>query len=307
MSTPYGQSIIRIVTDNSTSDLSLVHTLQDALSVRPIPRLSDPPAPPFNLSIFQDPYFRSTNTSSLPEAVLRLTAALAPLNPPSAPQESACVAAALALAGCQNGTWTPPAGTNLTAAVESTNASVSSLLADPESTSSPGNGWTLLAPELIGNYGTNYVARFFVASWAYLALSSEAALYPSPSFASSSATLLGADQALLIRFSARPVLAVQGFWSLTLYDSDGFFVPNALGRYALGDRSNLTFPDGTAVYGGDERDGEFEILVQPEDVVPPGNWTGNWLPMTKGGGELEWNCKSTLFSQRDKGGANLCI
>jgi hypothetical protein len=289
MSTPYGQSIVRIVTDNSTSDLEVVHALQDQLSVRPVPRLSEPVAPAFNISMFSNPYYRATDSTPLPEAVLRLTAALAPLNPPSTP-DAACVASALALAGCSNGTWTQPAGTNLTAAVASANASASALLADPASTDEVGNGWSLIAPDLIGTYGTNYVARYFVTDWGYLALSTDAALYPSTF--TSAPTTLGADQALLIRFSGRPVLASTGFWSLTVYGSDGFFVPNTLGRYALGDRSNITFPDGTLVYGeNEERDGEFEILVQPEDVAPPANWTGNWLPMTKGGGNLEWNCE----------------
>ncbi|KAJ7193118.1 hypothetical protein GGX14DRAFT_577479 [Mycena pura] len=45
-------------------------------------------------------------------------------------------------------------------------------------------------------------------------------------------------------------LCVTGFWSLTIYEAAGFFVPNPLDRYALSDRSDMTYPDGTRVYGG---------------------------------------------------------
>jgi hypothetical protein len=290
--TPYGQSIIRIVTDNSTSDLAAVHALQNNLRVRPLPRTTGPAAPPFNLSMFTDPYYRSNNNTSLSTTILRLTAALAPSNPPSDPSEALCVARVLDLAGCSaNGIFTQPPNTNLTLAVQAANASVTTLLSAPNSTHDAGNGWVLLDSKLIGDYGTNYAARYFVAGWGYLALGTEQTLYP---FSNPSASLtLGPEQALLVTFSRRPVLKATGFWSLTVYGEDFFFVPNALNRYAIGDRSNLTFPDGSAVYGegAREEDGSFDVLVQAEDVEPPANWTENWLPSQAGGGLVEWNCK----------------
>lgn len=75
-------------------------------------------------------------------------------------------------------------------------------------------------------------------------------------------------------FSSTPPLAAGGFWSLTLYNDTGYLVANSLNRYSVGDRSNITFADGTLVYGeaGDE-DGEFQVLVQPDGTSPPANWT----------------------------------
>ena len=88
----------------------------------------------------------------------------------------------------------------------------------------------------------------------------------------------------------RPPLNQAGFWSLTVYGADSFLIDNDLGVYALGDRSNLTYPDGSKIYAersdpGDTR--PFQILVQAAGDPPPTNWTSNWLPGPAGGGDLQ--------------------
>ncbi|GKU16839.1 unnamed protein product, partial [Fusarium langsethiae] len=59
---------------------------------------------------------------------------------------------------------------------------------------------------------------------------------------------------------------------------------NEQDKYMVGDRSNLTFSDGTLISDGGE--GPFQVLLQDSDMVPPSNWTNNWLPITPGGGEI---------------------
>lgn len=67
-----------------------------------------------------------------------------------------------------------------------------------------------------------------------------------------------------------------GFWSLTIYGADQYLIPNPVNRFEVGDRSNLTYQDGTLVYGAgaaNVTDEPFEVLMQPADLVPPSNWT----------------------------------
>ncbi|KAI7072653.1 hypothetical protein KC352_g42377, partial [Hortaea werneckii] len=84
-----------------------------------------------------------------------------------------------------------------------------------------------------------------------------------------------------------------GFWSITGYEGD-YLIPNPQNVYALGDRSNITYPDGSRVYGSGAQsrsnnslsNEQFQILIQPADVAPPTNWTSNWLPGPVGGGDM---------------------
>ncbi len=78
----------------------------------------------------------------------------------------------------------------------------------------------------------------------------------------------------LLHFAAGalpPVDPKLGFWSLTLYGTDMFFVDNALGRYAIGDRT----PDLTP-----NPDGSLDLLVQTDE---PAGKRGNWLPAPPSG------------------------
>jgi len=90
-----------------------------------------------------------------------------------------------------------------------------------------------------------------------------------------------------MRFSGKPPTA---FWSLTPY-VDNYLVPNGLDRYSLHEQSNITYADGTMVYGAGDTEGPFEILIQAADVPPPKNWTSNWLPAPAGGGSFSVNCE----------------
>ncbi|CAI6235741.1 unnamed protein product [Periconia digitata] len=337
--TPYGQTLIRISTSNTTQDLDTVHALQDRFVVREIP-LCDTTTdygsaivtanstengggdaiPPLDLTVFQNPYYLPTGNTTIPEAVLRLTAKFAAYNEPLVPEDRKWVPHALELAGCkfETGTWTLPQGTNLTGAVAAANASVAALLQEPGSIEELGNGWTVFRQGLVGTYGGEYVGRYIGTGWGYLSLTGDQALYPS--YGSSSALAPGSSgddekgeeeeegKSIILHFSRRPpVKAGAGFWSVTMYGADLFFVDNEMGRYAVGDRSELRFADGTLVYppafgdngtatggGAGEvvgEDGPFDVLIQSKDVVPPTNWTSNWLPGPSSGEGMDWNLR----------------
>jgi len=62
---------------------------------------------------------------------------------------------------------------------------------------------------------------------------------------------------------------VNAFWSLTMYDERGFLIDNPIGRYAIGDRDEITF----------KADGSLDILIQHP---PPAGKKSNWLPAPAG-------------------------
>ncbi|KAK3722119.1 hypothetical protein LTR37_002552 [Vermiconidia calcicola] len=216
------------------------------------------------------------------ENVLNLLARFAPSNAPSE----------LEAAGISDGDYMPVSSVDLPQANSTALAMAMQAAADPDNLVTLNNGWSVLSPELIGVYGTNYALRTIIAISGYLALRNPYAVYPTysnDSEADANAFLtIGADEAVFITFSGKPPLQEAGFWSLTAYGDDYFLIPNDEDVYALGDRSNITYANGQRVYGfnNDDRDGVFQILIQPADVAPPANWTNNWLPAPSGGGEV---------------------
>ena len=63
---------------------------------------------------------------------------------------------------------------------------------------------------------------------------------------------------------------VGAFWSVTLYDAEGFQVPNALNRFAISSWMPLRY----------NADGSLDLYFQNEN--PGGDRAANWLPAPKG-------------------------
>lgn len=279
----------RIAVSNTTEDLKIARGYQDQMKVVNLPSRTKLDVPPLDLNLFRIPTYTPENGTTLQEAILRLTATLAPHNEPYVAEYRSWIAKPLQNAGMANGTWTPPAGVNLTATLVAANASAESLLISPESLEKFSNGWTAFDSDWMGLFGSLYNARFLITNWGYLGLTSDQAVYP----LITGYKELSANRAPLLQFSSRPKIQETGFWSITLYGPDQYLVPNELNRHTLGDRSNLTFPVGRLVYdeGNITEDGIFELLLQPGDIQPLENWTNNWLPTTSGGGAMTFTCK----------------
>jgi DNA sulfur modification protein DndE len=129
------------------------------------------------------------------------------------------------------------------------------------------NGWSCM--KNTGNYGTDYTYRALVACFGLGANLPEDALYYTGKFDADGIVLNGANQ-YVIQFEEGKTPPVNAFWSLTLYDQDGYFVDNELNRYAIGDRSNLEKnPDGT-----------LSIYIQHAN--PGEDKESNWLPTPSG-------------------------
>ncbi|KAI1084830.1 hypothetical protein F5B20DRAFT_222678 [Whalleya microplaca] len=127
------------------------------------------------------------------------------------------------------------------------------------------DGWYALQPSWESTATAMYSARTVVVRRGYIVATSKQALYPVYIQEFS----LVPDEPYLLRLVGKPTLADLGFWSITLFGSEGALGPNAVNRYSLGDRSNFNYPDGTLRYGTDVN-GNFDILVQATQ------WPGNW-------------------------------
>jgi hypothetical protein len=130
------------------------------------------------------------------------------------------------------------------------------------------NGWNI-GTENMGTYGTSYKRRAFVALGGLGCNLPEDAVYPTAFVDGEGNPLSGANKYIL-HFEQGQTPPANAFWSITMYDKEGFQVPNPIDRFAIGDRDNLTF----------NADGSLDIYVQAES--PGKNKESNWLPAPTG-------------------------
>lgn len=130
------------------------------------------------------------------------------------------------------------------------------------------NGWTV-ATEAIGVYGNSYLKRATVAFGGLGANPPEDAIYPVLLTDATGAPITG-DQDYVIHFDADQLPPVDAFWSITMYDSEGFQTANELDRFAIGDRDSLTY----------NADGSLDIYIQHAN--PGSEHESNWLPAPTG-------------------------
>lgn len=127
------------------------------------------------------------------------------------------------------------------------------------------HGW-MIKREGIGRFN-DYNIRFGVSNIGLGALPPEEAVYPNTNLDDSGQALTG-DHRYRLHFANGEVPPADAFWSLTMYDSDGFLVDNPIRRYSIGDRDDLQFND----------DGSLDIVIQHE---APTTSSVNWLPAPK--------------------------
>jgi hypothetical protein len=134
------------------------------------------------------------------------------------------------------------------------------------------SGW-LLPQGNIGNYGTDYAFRALIAVVGLGANTPNEAIYPS-GIADAAGALYNGAHAYRLTFPPGQLPPARYFWSLTMYDSDGYLVPNAINRYSVG-------PSHPPLVR--RADGSIVIAIQP---TPPAETDVNWLPSPSGGFRL---------------------
>lgn len=126
------------------------------------------------------------------------------------------------------------------------------------------NGWEF-TPRNVGRYGTNYLLRAVIAHIGLGANLTEDAVAASAIFDAAGRPLDGAHR-YAITFAKGNLPPVSAFWSITLYNTHQTLAGNPLGRYALGDRDDLTM----------NADGSLTLYVQHDSPGPERE--SNWLP-----------------------------
>jgi len=130
------------------------------------------------------------------------------------------------------------------------------------------NGWTL-ATDAIGVYGNSYLKRATIALGGLGANPPEDAVYP-VLLADSDGAPINGDQNYVIHFDADELPPANAFWSITMYDDEGFQAANELDRFAIGDRDPLSY----------NHDGSLDIFIQQANPGP--DREANWLPAPTG-------------------------
>lgn len=120
-----------------------------------------------------------------------------------------------------------------------------------------------------GAYGVDYLYRAAIAQCCLGENLAQDALYPSVATDDGGNPLDGSGKYVL-HFDKGKLPPVDGFWSITAYDKDGYFIPNAFKRQALGDRSDLR----------PNSDGSVDIFIQADS--PGEQKEANWLPVAPG-------------------------
>lgn len=246
---------------NGKDDYEAAHRFQDGLSLR---TLSGGDAPPPAAAEPLEGTPPEIVESMDAQAFFTRLAELMVLNPPA--QADAPALERFAAIGLAPGSFDPPQDS--AEALDGGIAAAMSRLKSPEADAgAAGNGWTFASG--LGDYGTDYAKRAFVAYFGLGANLDADAIYPHTSVDSDGQPLDGANRYRL-RFEPGQTPPANAFWSLTMYDSRQYFVDNALDRYAIGDRDPLVMGD----------DGSLEIWLQHESPGPERE--PNWLPAPSG-------------------------
>ena len=130
------------------------------------------------------------------------------------------------------------------------------------------NGWSMNT-DTMGVYGNYYLKRAIVSQLGLGANLPEDAIYPL-NLADSTGQPLQGDNNYTIHFEKGEIPPAQAFWSITLYDPDGFQVANSINRFAVS--SWMPFK-----YNGD---GSLDLYFQNGSPGKDLEW--NWLPAPKG-------------------------
>jgi len=266
----------RIYCTGTPDDYDAVHKIQDQISAVPLSSFGKPYTPPTGVvdpGIVMNTAVREQVHALDGPAFFATLSELLSSNPPSAADDA--MTTALATLGVVAGRQfdAPALDAQVRAAIEQApKHGQDKVMAWRTEGVSAGDftfdkGW--LFSTRLGEYGTNYRLRAYVTAIGLGANLSHDAVYPTSEGPTADRKYSGSNR-YVMHFPAGQLPPVQGFWSLTMYDAQYFFVDNPLNRYTLSQRDPLQ----------PNSDGSVDLYIQPESPGPEKE--SNWLPAPTG-------------------------
>lgn len=131
------------------------------------------------------------------------------------------------------------------------------------------NGWLYWVTNA-GSYGTDYQQRALVTMLGPGLNFPQDAVYPFSFKDADGKEYNGGKHKYVVHFEKGQLPPVNGFWSITMYDKDFFFIPNPINRYNLSQRDTLLV----------NPDGSIDMYLQADS--PGKEKEANWLPTGNG-------------------------
>jgi hypothetical protein len=265
----------RIYCTGTPDDYKAVHAIQDAMTVVPLSSFGKPytPAPgTVDPSIDMKTAVREQVNAMDGASYFKLFAELLKTNPPNA--DDAPMVAKLAKIGIVPGQdfdatkLDPAVAAGIAKAPKPAQDKIPAWMKEGivAGDSKLENGWMFTTKT--GLYGTNYLQRALITWIGLGANRPQDAIYPTSEGPDIAAKYNGANKYVL-HFDKGQMPPVDGFWSVTMYNAQYFFVANPLNRYNVSQR-NKFIPNA---------DGSTDIYIQADS--PGKAKEANWLPSPK--------------------------
>jgi hypothetical protein len=129
------------------------------------------------------------------------------------------------------------------------------------------SGWIFTTKT--GLYGTDYIQRALITAVGLGANRPQDAVYPTSEKDADGNPYDGASR-YVMHFDKGQMPPAEGFWSLTMYNAEYFFVANKLNRYTLSSRDKFKM----------NKDGSVDLYIQRD--MPAKEKVTNWLPAPDG-------------------------
>lgn len=279
-----GRTMVNIT---SPTDVAAANAIQKQYKLTPLSAWGTSYTPPSNVPVdptvnMTTPRTQVNNMANDPAKYFNLMAQLMVDNPPYA--ADAPIMVQLAQIGIVPGK--PFDWNSLTSQVQSqiltgTKSALAQLqnlvkMAGSASQTSSTNGWSIAYG--LANY-TNvpmkpntfdaYALRAYVSFVGFGANLPQDTLYPTSRVDANGQPYTGQKQYVL-HFNSGQTPPYNGYWSLTMYNTDDYLIANPINRYSIGNRNPLKF----------NADGSLDIYIQNADPGP--DKRSNWLPAPTG-------------------------